>query len=88
MILPHIGMLWIGGDLSFLEILCIKSFVDAGHPVHLFTYHDIGNAPDGVDIQDARNILAGPPFLKYERTDSLALHADLFRLACSKLCLE
>lgn len=80
MVLPHIGMLWIGGNLSFLEILCIKSFVDAGHPVHLFTYGDVNNAPDGVDIQDARNILAGPPFLKYERNDSLALHADLFRL--------
>lgn len=33
----RIGALWIGGALSFLEQLCLKSFVDAGHDVRLHT---------------------------------------------------
>lgn len=78
--LPHIGMLWIGGDLSFLEILCIQSFLDAGHQVHVFTYGDVNNIPEGADVLDASLILAGPPFLRSKQNNSLALHADRFRL--------
>ncbi|MCE5972291.1 glycosyltransferase family 2 protein [Sinirhodobacter sp. WL0062] len=80
MALFTIGMLWIGGPLSYLELLCMQSFLDAGHPVRFFTYGDVPNVPDGVEIDDAAAILPGQPFLRHTRSGSLSLHADLFRL--------
>ena len=76
----EVGTLWIGGRLSWLEQLCLKSFVDAGQRITLFCYHDIPNLPAGVARRDGREILATEAFLKYERKDSVALFADLFRL--------
>jgi hypothetical protein len=75
----QIGALWIGGDLSFLEQLCLKSFVDAGQHVVLYTYGDVTNAPDGVELADATQILPQTGFLRHERTGSPALHSDVFR---------
>jgi hypothetical protein len=75
----RIGALWIGGDLSFLEQLCLKSFVDAGHEVILYTYEGVTNAPQGVVQADASDILPQTGFLRHERTGSPALHSDIFR---------
>ncbi|SNX74297.1 hypothetical protein SAMN05878503_12137 [Cereibacter ovatus] len=75
----QIAALWIGGDLSFLEQLCLKSFLDAGHHVRLYSYEPIGNAPEGVEMSDAAGILPRADILRHERTHSPALHSDLFR---------
>lgn len=75
----QIAALWIGGNLSFLEQLCLKSFLDAGHHVTLYAYEPIGNAPEGVELADAAAILPQTAVLRHERTNSPALHSDLFR---------
>jgi len=75
----RIGALWIGGNLSYLEQLCLKSFIDVGQHVVLYTYEGITNAPDGVEIRDAGEILPLNGFLRHGRTGSPALHSDLFR---------
>jgi hypothetical protein len=75
----QIGALWIGGDLSFLEQLCLTSFVDAGHQVTLYTYDPVGNVPRGVLLADASTVLPRTSFLRHARTGSPALHSDLFR---------
>lgn len=75
----QIGALWIGGDLSYLEQLCLISFIHAGQHVVLYTYGDVTNAPDGVEIADANTIMPQTGFLRHERTGSPALHSDLFR---------
>lgn len=75
----QIAALWIGGDLSYLEQLCLKSFLDAGHHVRLYSYAPIGNAPEGVEHADANDILPQTGFLRHARTSSPALHSDLFR---------
>ena len=75
-----VGMLWIGGSLSWMEQLCLKSFVDQGQPVTLFSYEDIPNVPAGVIRRSGREVLDTDNFLKYEKKDSFALFADLFRL--------
>ena len=75
----QISSLWIGGALSFLEQLCLRSFVDAGHAVRLYAYEPIPNVPDGVEIADARPVLSQDGFLRHGRTGSPALHSDLFR---------
>lgn len=75
----QIAALWIGGPLSFLEQLCLVSFVHAGHHIRLYTYENVPNVPSGVEIADANEILPQKGFLKHERTGSPALHSDLFR---------
>ncbi len=82
----EVGTLWIGGALSWLEQLCLKSFVDAGQQITLFSYHDIPNVPEGVLRRDGREVLQTETFLKYERKDSYALFADLFRLHMLRAC--
>ena len=61
--LPKIASLWIGGDLSWLEQLCLKSFADAGHQITLYSYAPISNLPEGVLAGDANEIYPGEPML-------------------------
>lgn len=75
----QIAMLWMRGDLSFLEQLCVQSFLDAGHHVILYSYAPVGRVPDGVEHRDANEVLPEAGFLVHERTGSPALHSDLFR---------
>ncbi|MFN3845754.1 MAG: hypothetical protein ACK4RZ_08020, partial [Paracoccaceae bacterium] len=76
----EVGTLWIGGSLSWMEQLCLKSFVDRGQHITLFSYEPIPNVPAGVIRRDGREVLDTDNFLKYEKKDSYALFADLFRL--------
>ena len=82
----EVGTLWIGGSLSWMEQLCLKSFVDQGQKITLFHYEDIPNVPEGVILRDGREILDTDNFLKYEKKDSFALFADLFRLHMIHRC--
>jgi len=78
--LPRIATLWIGGRLSWLEQLCLRSFVDAGHDTTLYSYSHIDNVPDGVQQRYAEDIFPAEPMYRHVRTGSPAIHADLFRL--------
>lgn len=75
----QIGMLWVEGPLSFMEQLCIVSFLDVGQHVRLYTYNEVTNVPDGVELRDARDILPTEDFIAHNRTGSVALHSDVFR---------
>ena len=77
--LPPVGALWIGGSLTWLEQLCLKSFVDQGHQTILFTYGDVKGIPQGVEVRDGNTILSTEQFVTHERTGSVALFSDLFR---------
>jgi hypothetical protein len=76
----EVGTLWIGGSLSWMEQLCLKSFVDQGQKITLFAYEDIPNVPEGVIRRDGREIIDTDDFIKYEKKDSFALFADYFRI--------
>lgn len=78
--LPTIGSLWVGEALSWLEQLCLKSFLDHGHEVALFTYTTVANVPSGVRIENAKEILPSDRIIRHARTGSPAYHADVFRL--------
>ena len=86
--LPTIGALWIGGSLTWLEQLCLKSFVVHGHEVLLFTYGDVKNVPDGVRVCDGREVLDTDNFLLHDRSQSVALFSDLFRFQMIKAIPE
>ncbi|WP_237212700.1 hypothetical protein [Ruegeria lacuscaerulensis] len=75
----QIGMLWVDGPLSFLEQLCIKSFLDVGQHVCLYTYGDVANIPEGTERRDACEVLSGENIITHKRTGSPAVHADKFR---------
>ena len=72
---------WSGPDLSFYEQLSLKSMVASGARVLLYTYEDKLNAPAGVDVVDAGEILPWPSdsYREENRNSSLALHSDVFR---------
>ena len=52
-----VQMLWVGGPLSALERLTLTSWLANGHEVHLYSYGKPANAPKGLRICDAREIL-------------------------------
>ncbi|MCC6008737.1 MAG: hypothetical protein JJU40_13815 [Rhodobacteraceae bacterium] len=82
----EVGTLWIGGALSWMEQLCLKSFVDRGQKITLFSYEDIPNVPAGVIRRSGREIVDTDDFIKYEKKDSFALFADWFRVLMLAKC--
>lgn len=78
--LPTIGTLWVGETLSWLEQLCLQSFLDHGHEVVLFKYEDVANIPAGVRVENAEDILPADKIIRHAKTGSPAYHADVFRL--------
>ena len=77
--LPTIASLWIGGDLSYLEQVCLKSFADHGHRTILYTYEGVSNAPEGVEVMDANLVFPSTNFVRHKESGSPAVHADAFR---------
>lgn len=76
--LPIIQSLWIGDDLSNVEKLCVKSFLDHGHEFHLYTYDHIGGVPEGAVIKDANEILPEREIFRNNR-GGVANFSDWFR---------
>jgi hypothetical protein len=81
-----IQMLWVEGPLSPLERLSIASFMQCGHPVHLYVYGQVDGVPEGVTVLDGRSILPEGRICRYgpaagPGAGSLALFANLFRYA-------
>ena len=79
MSLPIVASLWIGGRLSFLEQVCLKSFVDHGHRTILYTYGAVAGVPDGVEVLDANLIFPNDNYIRHAKSGSPAVHADAFR---------
>ena len=73
----EIRSLWIGDSLSPVERLTATSFIQHGHPFHLYTYHDIASVPSGVQIFDANSII--PEREIFLSHGSYAHFADWFR---------
>ena len=73
-----IQTLWIGPELSKMEQLCLKSFVDNGHILHLYTYETVKNVPEGVIIKDGNEIIPGDEIFRY-KNGSVSAFSNLFR---------
>lgn len=80
-----IQCLWIGGSLSRMEKLSIRSFLRNSHTIHLYTYEYIEDVPSGVILMDANQIIPADKIFKYRGYDSYAGFANLFRY---KLLME
>lgn len=78
--LPPVASFWTGAPLSFVERLCLKSFVDVGHEITLYSYEKIEGVPEGVKLANAADILPQPDtYTVHPRTGSPAPFADRFR---------
>ncbi len=76
---PVISSLWIGDRLSYLEQLCLTSFLVHGHKVKLYAYDDIANVPKDVELADASSILPDQEVFYTKSRGSPAATADKFR---------
>ena len=72
--------LWVGGRLSALERLCIRSFCAHGHEFHLYHYDDLQNVPriDDLRLINAEEILPRAAIFRH-KGGTLAFFADHFR---------
>ncbi len=72
-------MLWVEGPLSYVEQLCVQSFLDAGHEVTLYHYGEVDRVPEGASKVHGSEILDRDDFISHSRTGSMALFSDVFR---------
>jgi hypothetical protein len=78
--------LWIGSQLSKIELLTIKSFINKGHEFHLWAYGPITSLPEGVITEDANDIIDSTKIFRYKNTNtfghgkgSVSGFSDIFR---------
>lgn len=62
-----IQSLWIGTELSLIEQLCIRSFLNRGYDFHLYTYNTLKNVPEGTTIKDGTKILPKSDIFLYNK---------------------
>ncbi|MEM7076146.1 MAG: hypothetical protein AAGA28_18675 [Pseudomonadota bacterium] len=78
-----VATLWIGHHLSWLERLSLKSFHDVGQTPVLYTYDEIEDVPDYVELRDARTVM-DKRFTQChwgkDRLDDPRIHSDIFRV--------
>ena len=74
-----VGSLWIGNTLSYVEQMCLLSFVRQGHPVTLFTYGPVENVPRDITLVDAREI-HDPNEVLFSKFGTPVVQSDVFRL--------
>ena len=83
--IPIIASWWHGWRMSWIEQVCLRSFVAKGHRVILYTHGEVDNVPEGVEQRPDTEIWNPEKLITYQgRTmdhlkGSLALHSDLFR---------
>ena len=77
--------LWVGSELSRMEILSISSFLKNGHEYHLYVYDDVKNIPRGTIVKNGDEILAQSLVFQYKEHKSYSGFSNLFRY---KLLLE
>lgn len=74
--------LWIGGSLSTLERLALRSYVAHGYDVDLYSYEPVAGVPDGVRRCVGEDILPRDRIFTVSKgwgAGSFANFADLFR---------
>lgn len=70
--------LWVGGELTRMEQMTIRSFQAHGHPFHLYLYNPI-EVPKGTVVEDAAKILHPGKIFRYKHNGSLSGFSNLFR---------
>ena len=69
--------LWVGNPLSDVETYCIRSFMNAGHTFHLYTYGKVENIPKGTIVKDGNEIMSEKELFQLKST--FLPFSDIFR---------
>src|SRR5690554_1539983 len=83
MTLPTIVSFW-HGPLSWLETLCINSFLRQGHPIAVYSFDPIENLPEGAEWRDAADVLPREKLVLYKGNGTPGVFSDHFRYAALK----
>lgn len=83
----HIHSLWIGAELSKIELLTLASFIKHGHTFHLWVYDKLTTPlPAGVVLEDANDIIPREKIFRYRHSNkyghgkgSVSGFSDIFR---------
>ncbi len=76
-----VASFWAGEDLSFVEQMVIRSYLDQGCDFTLYLGHPVGGIPEGTPVRDAAEIMPRPAFAGEAPTrKQLAVWSDLFRI--------
>lgn len=75
--LSPVQSLWVGPELSELEILSIKSFQKVGHKFILYTYGKVKGIPSGTIVKDGNKIMKKTDLFLFKK--SLLPFSDIFR---------
>merc|ERR1711990_150899 len=69
--------LWVGPELSRMEIYSIKSFLRLGYEFHLYTYENVKGIPKGTKIKNGNTIIPAKIIFKLKST--YLPFSDIFR---------
>ena len=86
MTLPTIVSFW-HGKLSWLEVLCITSFVRRGHRLEVYSYDPIEGLPEGAVWRDAAEVLPKEKLVFYKGRGTPGVFSDHFRYAVLRMGL-
>lgn len=73
-----VGSLWIGNELSNMEIMSINSFLKNGYEYHLYIYDKVDKIPEGTIIKNGNEILNSSEIFYYNN-GSVASFSNQFR---------
>jgi hypothetical protein len=76
---PDLHSLWIGSRLTWLERLCLASWLAHGHRTILWTYQPVDEIPRGVEVRNAREILPESAVTFHRVSGSVSLFSNRFR---------
>ncbi len=77
----RLNALWVEGDLSYMEQLCLLSALDVGHKVTLWTYGEVTGVPRGVEVADAHVVMPRSMIVEGgKREKRVDVGSDFFRL--------
>lgn len=76
-----LNSLWVGPKLGYLEQLCLRSALAAGHQFRLFSYapDELSGAPPGVEVRNAAEVMGEEKLLFSSESGFVALDSDFWR---------
>lgn len=83
----EINSLWIGKELSQLEIMCIQSHINVGHKYNLWCYQEL-NVPNGTIVKDANDIVPKSNIFCYQSGAGKGSYSAVSNVFRYKLLLE
>lgn len=77
--LANICAIWIGPQLGAVHSACLRSFLELGHQVTLYSYGSPVDLPEGIVLADANQLMPEDLLFRHRKMGSLAFFSDLLR---------